>query len=252
MAVRWLPSGDDSPRQSRPSHRQMSGAGRGTVFVVSLALLLIIATVLLIPRAPPEILSGGANASAVPVSPTASPTVLVPPESAASLPGSGDRPAVLNGALLEHAVHERVSRVRQDHGLPALGADPALALLARAHSRDMAVHGYFGHRNLQEWDATARGAAAGYVCFRDSERSFSAAITENLFATARDDSLVLMNSSSVTFYTDTETGIAAMAVDAWMASPDHRENILDPRAEREGIGVASDDTGMVFITEDLC
>ena len=45
--------------------------------------------------------------------------------------------------------------------LSPLGTDPALESLARAHSADMAAHGYFGHVNLQEMDPTARGAAAG-------------------------------------------------------------------------------------------
>jgi uncharacterized protein YkwD len=40
-------------------------------------------------------------------------------------------------------------------------------------------------------------------------------------------------------------------VDAWMNSPDHRDNILDPGMGREGIRVAMAKDDLVFITEDF-
>jgi uncharacterized protein YkwD len=159
---------------------------------------------------------------------------------------------VISTSLLETLVHDRVNAARQEHGVPVLGTDTTLAALARAHSTDMAAKGYFGHLNLQEWDATARGAAAGYTCHKEYETYYTSIIAENLYATWRYDDVRIVNGSATFFDGNSEEAIAEETVDAWMNSPDHRENILDPHLLREGIGVAIADYDLIFITEDLC
>jgi uncharacterized protein YkwD len=37
-----------------------------------------------------------------------------------------------------------------------------------------------------------------------------------------------------------------------MNSPGHRDNLLDPGMDREGIEVAISDDDLVFVTEDFC
>lgn len=158
----------------------------------------------------------------------------------------------INATSLEARVHELVNRVRHENGRSVLGMDLALASIARAHSADMAAHGYFGHVNLQEMDPTARGAAAGYTCHKDSDPYYTYGIAENIFATYRHSSILVMNGRAVESDGKSEEEIAEETVDAWMNSPDHRENILDPGVGREGIGVAIAKDDLVFVTEDFC
>jgi uncharacterized protein YkwD len=159
---------------------------------------------------------------------------------------------VINASSLEARVHMLVNQVREEHGLPALGMDAALSSLARAHSRDMAENRYFGHVNLDERDATARGAAVGYSCHKAADPYYSHAIAENLFATERYPEGLVRDGRAVEYRWVREEAIAEETVDAWMNSPDHRVNILDPGVGREGIGVAIAEYDLVFVTEDLC
>ena len=46
--------------------------------------------------------------------------------------------------------------------------------------------------------------------------------------------------------------IAERAVTGWMNSPGHRQNILTPRYEIEGIGVAFSADNKIYITENFC
>jgi uncharacterized protein YkwD len=166
--------------------------------------------------------------------------------------GSSAGVPVINATSLESRVHERVNQVRQEHGLPALGKDMMLVSIARAHSSDMAAHGYFGHVNLQEKDPTARGAAAGYTCYKDDDAYYSYTIAENLFAMYRYDSVLFAGSRAIEYDWNTEEAIAEETVDAWMKSPDHRDNLLATDVKQEGIGVAVSKDDLVFVTEDLC
>lgn len=166
--------------------------------------------------------------------------------------GSGPEVPVINATSLSARIHELVNRERRAHEVPALRTDPALTSLAIAHSADMASHGYFGHLNLQDRDATARGAAAGYVCHREPDSYYTYTIAENLFATYRYDSVLFIQGTATGYGWKTEEMIAEETVDGWMKSPDHRENLLDRDLSREGVGVVIGKNDLVFITEDLC
>ena len=159
---------------------------------------------------------------------------------------------VINATTLEVRIHARVNKVRQEHGLSALGTDMALVSLARSHSGDMAARGYFGHVNLDERDATARGAAAGYTCHKAADTYYTYAIAENLYATYRYAAVLLKDSQATCYAWTAEEAMAEETVNAWMNSPDHRDNILDPGMGREGIGVAFGQGDMVFVTQDFC
>jgi uncharacterized protein YkwD len=97
-----------------------------------------------------------------------------------------------------------LNRVRAAHGLIPLRYDPHLQRAARAHSRDMLVsqifqHGAFGARMVQ-FDVT--GSLTG-------------------------ENLAWGNGSF---------GSASSIVRAWLASPEHRANLLRPGFTRIGIG----------------
>jgi uncharacterized protein YkwD len=46
--------------------------------------------------------------------------------------------------------------------------------------------------------------------------------------------------------------IASQVVNGWMNSPGHRENILNARYDREGIGIAVSSDGKVYVTQNFC
>ena len=97
-----------------------------------------------------------------------------------------------------------LNRVRAAHGLAPLRYDPHLQRAARAHSRDMLVtqifqHGAFGQRMVR-FDVT--GTLTG----------------ENLA------------------WGKGPLGSAGSIVRLWLASPEHRANLLRPRFTRIGIG----------------
>ena len=97
-----------------------------------------------------------------------------------------------------------LNRVRTAHGLTPLRYDPRLQRAARAHSREMLVtgsfqHGAFGTRMVR---FDVRGTLTG----------------ENLA------------------WGNGRLGTASAIVGAWLASPEHRANLLRPEFTRIGIG----------------
>jgi len=228
----------------------------GLVLILVAAAILVQAFSLHLSPAPVVV-----NTSA-PLSPVLIRESSVPPAVPVSVPDQGMIPdkttsssreiPVINAASLETRIHALVNKVRQEHGLSALGTDMALVSIARAHSADMAARGYFGHVNLDERDATARGAAAGYTCHKAADPYFTYAIAENLYATYRYAEIPLQDSQASGYVWTSEEAMAEETVEAWMNSPDHRDNILDKGMGREGIGVAFGKGDMVFVTQDFC
>ncbi len=110
-----------------------------------------------------------------------------------------------NGSV-ESALITLINQERLGRGLTALSPQGQLATAARDHSADMACNNFFSHTGSDgslPWD---RVSALGYSY---------AAIAENIFA----------GSSN-----------AQIAFDAWMNSPGHRENMLNPTYTEIGIG----------------
>ncbi len=100
------------------------------------------------------------------------------------------------------AIVAAVNAVRAAHLLPGLQVDLRLSRAARAHSLDMMRRGYFGHGNLGA--RMARFHVRGWL------------FEENLVWS---------------------TGVLAAqgAVADWLASPPHRETLLDPKLRRIGV-----------------
>jgi uncharacterized protein YkwD len=100
------------------------------------------------------------------------------------------------------AIVAAINAVRAAHLLPGLHVDLQLARAARAHSLDMLRRGYFAHGNL--------GARMARFHVRGS------LFEENL-----------VWSSGILAAQD--------AVADWLASPPHRETLLDPKLRRLGV-----------------
>lgn len=123
-----------------------------------------------------------------------------PSQSAAAV-----RPGTPAAAGYAAQVMSLVNQAREAHGCTALRSDSAIAQAATGHSRDMAVAGYFGHN-------TPAGVTPWTRMQRDG---YNAPGGENIargFATPAD----------------------VMA--AWMASPEHRANILNCSFRSAGVG----------------
>lgn len=231
------------------------------LMVAGIILVLIITAVLVLASADRSIpMPVAANTSALSPSPSSRPASADPENITrpvaytpyAPAMGYSNEVPVINAISLESRIHTLVNKVRREHGLQTVGTDMALISLARAHSTDMAARGYFGHVNLDERDATARGAAAGYTCHKAADTYYTYAIAENLYATYRYTVVFLKDSRATGYAWTTEEAMAEETVDAWMNSPDHRDNLLDPGMGREGIGVAFGQGDMVFVTQDFC
>jgi uncharacterized protein YkwD len=108
--------------------------------------------------------------------------------------------------FLEIKMLELVNKERAKEGLPALKADPEMTRVARAHSRDMFVRGYFAHNTPEGKTPFDRMRAAG-VQFIAAGENLALAQTLEIAHTN------LMN------------------------SPGHRANIMHPSFGRLGIGV---------------
>ena len=121
----------------------------------------------------------------------------------------------------EDRAFDLVNQERVKAGLAPLVMDEAVRRVARAHSGDMAERNFFSHVNPDGLNPFQRLDAAGIDYGWAGEN-----IAWNNFADP-----------------------AQAAVDGWMASPGHRENILRPQFTRTGMGVAPDGAGGFYFTQ---
>lgn len=110
-----------------------------------------------------------------------------------------------------------VNQARVDAGLSPLQADAGLSAIARAHSLDMAITGFFSHSSPTTGDMGDR-LAAGNIDFR--------AAGEN----------IALNSD------------VRSAHQALLDSPPHRQNIMSPEVTHVGVGIVSNGR-MLLVTE---
>ncbi len=102
-----------------------------------------------------------------------------------------------------------VNRLRAERGRPAVARDRRLDAAAQAHAEDMLARSYYAHRGPDGRSPQARARAAGYR----RQGAIAENIAKGLFTPAE-------------------------AVDRWMDSSGHRQNILLRRAVAAGLGVA--------------
>lgn len=123
-------------------------------------------------------------------------------------------------ASLEREVARRINAYRTAHRLPALSYDTAVASIARAHSRDMAAHRVpMGHDGFNKRvDRLGRFLALE-------------AAAEN-----------------VAFNTYSANSTVRVAVDGWLTSRHHLENI-EGRYGVTGVGIARAGDGAFYYTQ---
>ncbi|MDB4964889.1 MAG: SCP-like extracellular [Myxococcales bacterium] len=127
----------------------------------------------------------------------------------AAAPAGGSDEVSATPAAAEQAVFKLLNADRARARLPALQWDDKLASIARGHSSDMQLHGFFGHVSPTTGSAADRTRKAGV-----------------------DAMLILENVARAFSPGEAERGL--------MNSPGHRANILNHDASRVGVGVVFD------------
>jgi uncharacterized protein YkwD len=140
-------------------------------------------------------------------------------------PEAGAAEAVLSAetADMERRVFALVNEVRAKQGLPLLAWDEKLAQLARDHSANMARTRFFNHVDPQGRDTMRRAREAGVKDWR--------ALSENIA------------------YNKGFDQPAEFAVERWLVSPKHHENMAQPLFTQTGIGVAKAADGRFYFTQ---
>ncbi len=139
-------------------------------------------------------------------------------------PPSPEQVAGLTG--LEAEILQRVNDERIKAGKAPLKLSARLAVVARGHSYDMAIRHYLAHRSPEGTGPAERvgGVGIGYQ-----------SLGENVYMDDVRD----------------ESGLAQRAVDAWLKSPEHRDNLLSPKFTETGVGAARSSDGGFYVTQDF-
>ncbi len=130
---------------------------------------------------------------------------------------------VVNTAAFERTVFALINQKRAENGEKPLVWSDDLATVARRHSQDMADNKYFSHRGLDNSMVSDRADRAGVLKWR--------AIGENIaFNRGYKDPL-------------------EKAVELWMGSTGHRQNLLDNHWKESAVGIAVAADGSLYFTQ---
>ncbi len=135
-----------------------------------------------------------------------------------ALPAPSRSPALAGDPAAEAQVVALVNTARAGRGCAPVQVDPRLRTAARAHSGDMARHGYFNHTGSDGSSPADRAQAAGYQDLISENIAFG-------YATPAD------------------------VMRAWMKSPHHRANVIDCAAQSIGVGLIYSPGGTAYWTQ---
>ncbi len=161
-------------------------------------------------------------------SPGSRPRQVFVAEDSASLSPSAPSPAMLSlsfddASTIERRAFERTNEERVANGLLPLVWDAELCRMARVHSENMARLGFFAHETPDGLRLKDRARANGIQHFR--------VIAENIA------------------YNKGYEDPGSFAVERWMISAGHRENILYIGFQASAIGSYVSPDGSVFLTQ---
>ena len=144
----------------------------------------------------------------------------------------------------ELLVFNEVNEVRGENGFNELIWDPLLADVARQHSLDMANQSYLAHESLAGKSPTERAEERGVEIVKPVGMFLQVGIGENI------GEMPTGNVEGYGYVFSAED-IASAMISSWMSSPGHKENILNPRYDFIGVGVAHDGYGTYYLTQDF-
>jgi uncharacterized protein YkwD len=131
----------------------------------------------------------------------------------------------------EHQILDMVNAERGKEKLPPLAPNPVLFGVARDHSANMARKDEMSHE-LDGKNPAQRTLAAGY-----DYKTVGENLAEMEFGKPSDAQALLSPAALKDI------------LEKWMASPDHRKNILDKRFTETGLGLGRTEKGKVYITQ---
>ncbi len=154
---------------------------------------------------------------------------------------------------IEKELNNFVNVKRQENNLPEFILDTKLSNIARGHSKDMILRNFTAHINPDGLDVSARGDLADYKCIKVHGLKMETGLAENIYETTLFEKGVILGSPQNPFFTwYGMDDIANKAIDGWMSSKGHRENLLNKGYTRHGLGVAISEDNRVLITEVFC
>jgi len=176
------------------------------------------------------------------------PNIVIPQMSVGSITSD------LNTTKVELSVHSAINSQRTENGLNELAWNQKLSDIAREHSKDMALRGYFqysgeGHIDPEGHDFVWRMNQAGFKC-NIVEYNGNVITTWN-----GAENLHQMDGINLRYtFEDIVRGYDG-PVQGWMRSPPHRAQILEPRWKTEGIGMyvlTNGNNQQIYFTELFC
>ncbi|PSP74798.1 CAP domain-containing protein [Halobacteriales archaeon QS_3_64_16] len=165
---------------------------------------------------------------------------------------ASDSNSAIDRAATERYIHQYINEERTERGLEPLEFDTELREVARYYSDRMAREGFFAHTAPDGDTLADRYDRFEYDCRVAIDDGRVATGGENLAYTFYD--APVRTDSGMEVY-DSERELARGIVDGWMNSTGHRENLLRPYWEGEGIGVyATEEEGRlrVYATQHFC
>src|SRR5215213_968850 len=124
---------------------------------------------------------------------------------------------------LEKLAFALINQKRAENGLPPLAWSDEVAKLARLHSENMVKFNFFSHKGMDGKMVDGRADSLGLTRWT--------AMGENI-------------AYNRGFKNPIET-----AVEKWMLSPTHRENLLNDSWKETAVGIAVTDDGTFFFTQ---
>lgn len=126
-------------------------------------------------------------------------------------------------AALEREAFAQINRERARFGVGPVEWSDACARVARMHSDNMSAFGFFSHRGRDGKMVDDRADSSGLTKWT--------AIGENIA------------------YNRGFADPISIAVEKWLESPSHRQNLLSPRWRESGIGIALAADGTYYLTQ---
>jgi len=129
-------------------------------------------------------------------------------------------------------IRDDTNKNRAAKGLNLLVWDDDLAEIARRYAHELSESGHLSHTSKNGSGPAERAEEFGYPTTKEIEGGVRIGISENL-------AYIGTGMVSGIGYVDptNSTVIASALMNGWMNSPGHRKNILDPLADRFGVGL---------------
>jgi uncharacterized protein YkwD len=163
--------------------------------------------------------------------------------------GTGNWPPV-SIVDLQKEIHNQINQERLRQGMAPLNWDDHLAQIAEKHSRNMASNNFFDHQSPEGFNFVHRYQEEGYTCSNQIGGMIYCG-GENLLQTFLYDLIRTQNGQRYYRWVS-QSKLAENSVELWMKSPSHRQNILSPNFQKEGLGIVISPEGKVYITENFC